>query len=824
MSSSSSSESDTSTLNEQDDKPVKNTKSDQSTKVKLIDLPDQDVKTVEQRDQTYQNSRLVEMTSLKSCDLKKITDKHKLIVNTLFRIDKKLNNNNWEDWKEEFQIRIRSVHLDQFVFNDWDNEVKLDKDFQSLDRATQDNIKFNIDSYLRNFLQSSKSSKEMYEKLVEHFEGSRIIRGWRLCKDLTNLLVNKPDQLDKIAFDYQCLVDKFNLLFPQVPQQFYVSLFCAIVPDQYDYLLGDILTKSDEEAITYNEIVRLTMCTFTRQREQDNAHKPKIVASIQQKPNVPSTPKNKQKGKKKNRPELICEYCKANDNRYTGHLKHYCSRFLQAVIDGKEKMPEKQNSNDNTDEKQSQEASSSKKNSKIVINALMISACNDDNIDPTKTYLDTAAANCVFNNPACASKLVKQQAIVRDWNGREEMVNGVGTFNYKTKTGIELSFDNSLYKPTASASFIAWSKFDKMRKFRLEGDDGLLKVYNKENSELILTAKLMRNGIYETDLEPVIPIVSINSIQISPKVPTEIQYRYWHKVLGHCGYDKLTKIKHLLGINENLSSKITCDTCTLSKAHRTPFPISENNADQRFELIHTDLSGIIRVYNPEGFNYFLIFVDDKSRYIFGFLIARKFQVTECYQQLTNWIHTQFGEKIKTIRSDNGTEFVNQNMYELITQNGTNHHKTAHGNPQQNARAERPMRSISELTRALLIEAKLHIKFWPYAVLFAINILNNIPHSSTGHIPHEKMFEKQPNYRDLHKFGSRIFVLDQNPKHKFSSRSKEAIFLGYPQFVKGYYVYLIEDDKIDITRDVYTSEELTHSPVQLVDDQQNRPPQ
>lgn len=39
------------------------------------------------------------------------------------------------------------------------------------------------------------------------------------------------------------------------------------IPDQYDYLLGDILTKSYEDAITYNAIVKLTMCTFTRQRE-----------------------------------------------------------------------------------------------------------------------------------------------------------------------------------------------------------------------------------------------------------------------------------------------------------------------------------------------------------------------------------------------------------------------------------------------------------------------------------------------------------------------------------------------------------------------------
>lgn len=87
-------------------------------------------------------------------------------------------------------------------------------------------------------------------------------------------------------------------------------------------------------------------------------------------------------------------------------------------------------------------------------------------------------------------------------------------------------------------------------------------------------------------------------------------------------------------------------------------------------------------------------------------------------------------------------------------------------------------SISELTRVLLIESKLHIKFWSYTVLFEINIMNNIPHSTSDKIPYARIFNNLPNYRNRHPFGFKIFILDMNQsKSKFASRPRE-IFLNY----------------------------------------------
>lgn len=92
------------------------------------------------------------------------------------------------------------------------------------------------------------------------------MRGWGLCKKLTTLLQSQPEKLNDIAFEYQALVDQFNDIFPTVPSEFFVALFCAIVPEKFDYILSDVLSKDE---VTYDMIIKLTMSALARSRENE---------------------------------------------------------------------------------------------------------------------------------------------------------------------------------------------------------------------------------------------------------------------------------------------------------------------------------------------------------------------------------------------------------------------------------------------------------------------------------------------------------------------------------------------------------------------------
>ena len=60
---------------------------------------------------------------------------------------------------------------------------------------------------------------------------------------------------------------------------------------------------------------------------------------------------------------------------------------------------------------------------------------------------------------------------------------------------------------------------------------------------------------------------------------------------------------------------IECDTCALKKQHKKEFPNhQEKRQAELLELVHTDVCGPMQTRSLGGAWYFLIFVDDRSRF------------------------------------------------------------------------------------------------------------------------------------------------------------------------------------------------------------------
>ena len=83
--------------------------------------------------------------------------------------------------------------------------------------------------------------------------------------------------------------------------------------------------------------------------------------------------------------------------------------------------------------------------------------------------------------------------------------------------------------------------------------------------------------------------------------------------------------------------------------------------DRSLELLHMDLFGPIAYISIGGSKYYLVIVDDYSRFTWVFFLQDKSQTQETLKLFLRRAQDEFGVRIKKIRSDNGTEFKNSQI-------------------------------------------------------------------------------------------------------------------------------------------------------------------
>ena len=131
----------------------------------------------------------------------------------------------------------------------------------------------------------------------------------------------------------------------------------------------------------------------------------------------------------------------------------------------------------------------------------------------------------------------------------------------------------------------------------------------------------------------------------------------WHKRLGHLALSVVNQI--LDSCNIVRTQKIGfnfCSSCQLAKSHRLPFSLSPSIAEKPFELIHTDLWGLSPIRSISGARYFLLFIDDHTRFTWFYLLKTKDEAYPTFLKFQALIENQLNTKIKVVQSDWGGEF------------------------------------------------------------------------------------------------------------------------------------------------------------------------
>ena len=214
------------------------------------------------------------------------------------------------------------------------------------------------------------------------------------------------------------------------------------------------------------------------------------------------------------------------------------------------------------------------------------------------------------------------------------------------------------------------------------------KCYFKRNGITILcgTKEPYNGGLYTVDVE-----YKINIVQ--PRVEKE-SINEWHSRMSHLNKDTIDQgIAKLAIEGVQLSSKQwnACESCILAKSHKQPQPTSaERKVSHLGEVVSADICGPIDPKSNGGNKYLSTIIDSFSRYcnVKPLPTKESSQILQHFKDFHKEFERQTGTKLKTFRSDNGSEYTSKEFEAYLKENGIRHEKTAPYSPAQNGIAER----------------------------------------------------------------------------------------------------------------------------------------
>jgi len=271
----------------------------------------------------------------------------------------------------------------------------------------------------------------------------------------------------------------------------------------------------------------------------------------------------------------------------------------------------------------------------------------------------------------------------------------------------------------------------------------------------------------------------------------------WHKILGHCNYDDVKKLESLvvgMKVTDKTCKPDDCDVCTMGKMTqgRNRGPRVRSNAP--LELVHTDLTGPIDPISTEGFRYAVTFTDDYSGAIFVYFLKHKSDTLAATEKFLADC-APFGN-VLSLRSDNGSEFTSRAFQSFLIKNRIKHETSAPYSPHQNGTAERQFRTLFEMGRCLLMEAKLDKEWWPYAVMAAAYTRNRCYNKRIDETPYFAITGRKPDVSNMRVFGCECYVYNCKPgMQKLDSRCRKGVFMGYDRGSPAYLVYIPKTGKV-----------------------------
>ena len=293
-----------------------------------------------------------------------------------------------------------------------------------------------------------------------------------------------------------------------------------------------------------------------------------------------------------------------------------------------------------------------------------------------------------------------------------------------------------------------------------------------------------------------------------------------HERMGHVSVDYLTRLeKALPWLTITNKEGFKCDHCEAAKQVRCSFP-GHSHEGGKWTMKHWTevIDKTSTAYGDTAGPYVRSYIGGK-KYAHGWVFPNGFiHVTTAKDKtagsarlsLERLLGVLPRNTIRSIHTDGGTEFINEEFEALCDGLQINHTYNVPDTPEQNSPPERAWRSLMTLATAMLSASGLPSTFWNFALEYAAHCHNAMVREGQSDTINYQMMGFNPNLRRHWTFGCNCihWIKPKSNKEKFLNRGRPAIFLGWSVEQNGYLVYdlaegLTVSHTVKFTPDTFT---------------------
>ena len=671
----------------------------------------------------------------------------------------KLSNSNYPTWRFKVELLLVREELWRYVDPGVQPAGETDAVWNAGDAKARATIGLLIEDNQHGLIRASRTAHDAWMALQNHHQKTSLTSKVSLLKRICDKRFADGDDMAEHLFEMEELFSRLANAGQELEENLTVAMILRSLPSSYDTLTTALESRSDDD-LTLELVKRKLLDEAAKRQSAGSSSALKVGHDY-----------------RKKKP-IVCHYCKK-----AGHKQSECRKLAR---DSPKEEPKRQ------------EKAASKKND--TVSFALATGGEADNSGSKPWVVDSGATRHTVADRKFFRELRESDIkFVNLADGKQADVRGEGPCMVESvdeqgrRREMNISF--ALFVPSLSMNLLsvpalvqkqATVVFDAAGCRILRGDATIAVAH-------------LKNGLYQIKQpEDVVMVAGGHHNKDCQHV--------WHRRFGHRdpkAIDHSQKAELVDGlVIRKCNVDESCDCCLKGKTPRTPFPAeSLSKSKAPMDLVHTDVCGPVEMVSVSGYRYFMTMIDDHSRYCVVYFLKEKSEVPTKIEEYVAHVKTLFGRKPKAIRSDQGGEYSSKQLRSFYKREGISVQYTAGYSPQQNGIAERKNRSLIEMVRCMLFDARMEQRYWAEALSTAVHLQNILPTKPLDATPYELWTGVKPKVDHLRIFGCSAWVhIPKVKRKKLDATAQKLTFVGYSPEHKAYRFLDRATRKVYVSRD------------------------